>query len=986
MTDNLYNEKIEILIKWASAYYVQDNPIATDEEYDLLSKECLAYEQTKPEKSHPNSPNKRVGGFVLDGFVKAPHLSRMWSQEDVFNTEELIDWINRAKKVNTNLEFYCEPKFDGASLNLIYENGLLKQAITRGDGSIGEDVTNNVKTIHSIPLKIEEKSLLEIRGEIVIKKADFDKINEQRLQDGEQLFANPRNAAAGSLRQLDPKITAKRKLFFNVWGVGENSLEFNKNSQMMEYIYSQGFVKPPIRTHTKTVEGIEDLYHKIIASRNSIEMMLDGMVIKIDDLETQEELGHTVKFPRYSCAYKFPAVEKTTKLLGVTLQIGRSGAITPVAEVEPTLIDGSTVSRASLHNFDEIERLNLKVNDEVIIIKSGDIIPKITKVFTDRRDGTEQDIELPHNCPECKSELLIEKTKRKIDNKEKTTTQVKCQNLDCPSIVKSSIKYFASKGCMNIDGLGEKIVEQLVDENKISDILDIYSLKYADLEPLEGFKEKKINNLLKSIEKSKGIESWRLIRSLGIEHIGEVASKTLCKTIGISDLNIAKEILLSLEDFGYEMAVSYENFVETNNLLVKKLIKIIEPREDTPTYKFDLFKIFTSLFKVDNLGDTSLKKIFEQINFYDINILDNIINIPNKSKDLFFNKFNKEYKKYINIKNSNIMKKRRIFDAIETGEFITIQYFKGTQAKTLRTILPRNIKENKLYAYHSNRSLSYIIEELKIFEKNQLNENESWYDETLIGINKYDKTVKHSHNEYKIPNLKNLSSEDSLKHLIHFSDKTNMNITGLDKEVTRILFQNNFIQGIEDIYSLTIDDIVSIKGYSQKRATQIIDSIKESKNCEGWKFINGLNIPLFAESFSKIICINFGIDILNLKFNDLIKVDGLGYERSEIFHEFMVVNKKIIIKLIDIIEPKVEERVQVSENAFKGTTVVLTGTMSVSRGLIKKELEALGAKLSSSVSKKTDYLIYGEDAGSKYDKAVDLGVKTLTENEMKAMI
>jgi DNA ligase (NAD+) len=231
MTNEVYIEKIEKLIKWAHAYYVEDNPEASDEEYDLLSRECLAYEQDKPSLSHPNSPNKRVGGFVMEGFNKANHLSRMWSQEDVFNTKELEDWINRAKKVNTNLDFYCEPKFDGASLNIIYENGLLKQAITRGDGSTGEDITNNVKTIHSIPLQIKEKSLLEIRGEIVIKKADFEKINIQRLKDDEAPFANPRNAAAGSLRQLDPTITAKRKLFFNVWGIGENSLDFDKNSE-----------------------------------------------------------------------------------------------------------------------------------------------------------------------------------------------------------------------------------------------------------------------------------------------------------------------------------------------------------------------------------------------------------------------------------------------------------------------------------------------------------------------------------------------------------------------------------------------------------------------------------------------------------------------------------------------------------------------------------------------------------------------------------
>ena len=648
MTNNEYDLNIEKLISWAKAYYVYDNPIATDEEYDKLSRLCLAYEQENPQLSHANSPNKRIGGFVLEGFEKASHLSPMWSQEDVFNTKELEDWIKRAEKVNTDLEFYCEPKFDGASLNLIYENGLLKQAITRGDGSVGEDVTNNVRTIHSIPLQIEEKSLLEIRGEIVIKKADFEKINEQRAKNNEQLFANPRNAAAGSLRQLDPNITAKRKLFFNVWGVGENSLDFTKISDMMEYIYSLGFAHPPMTTVTKSVEGIEELYHKIIESRNSIEMMLDGMVIKINDIETQAELGFTVKFPRFSCAYKFPAVEKTTKVLNILQQVGRTGVVTPVAVVEPTLIEGSTVEKASLHNYDEIARLDLRINDEVIIIKSGDIIPKITKVFTDRRDGSQIEIQRPTTCPECSSELLDE------------GTLIKCQNLDCPSIVINSIIYFASKNCLNIDGLGNKIVEILVKEKKIYDILDLYSLKYEDLENLEGFKEKKINNLLNAIEKSKNSPLNRVINGLGIEHIGEVASKQ--------------------------------------------------------------------------------------------------------------------------------------------------------------------------------------------------------------------------------------------------------------------------------------------------------------------------------------ICLEFGLNVINIDYDSLVALDGIGEQMANSFCKFMKVNKEIVEKLIAIINPTVEEKIEVEENIFKGKTMVLTGTMSVSRGDIKNKLEALGAKISSSVSKKTDYVVYGEDAGSKYDKAIELKVAVLTEDEMNSMI
>ena len=565
MTKNEYDLKIEKLISWAHEYYVNDNPLASDEEYDKLARICLAYEQENPNLSHPNSPNKRVGGFILEGFEKASHLSRMWSQEDVFNTQELEDWIKRAHKVNTNLEFFCQPKFDGASLNLIYENGLLRQAITRGDGNIGEDVTNNVKTIHSIPLQIAEKSLVEIRGEIVIKKADFEKINIERIKNNDQVFANPRNAAAGSLRQLDPTITAKRKLFFNVWGVGLNSLRFTKYSQMMDYIYSLGFVKPPMQTITSSVEGIENLYHEIIKVRDNIEMMLDGMVVKIDDIETQDELGYTVKFPRWSCAYKFPALEKTTKIKDIILQVGRTGVITPVAVVEPTDIEGVVVERASLHNFDEIARKDIRINDEVIIIRSGDVIPKITKVFTDRRDGTQLNILRPTSCPDCASELLDE------------GALIKCQNLDCPSRVVNSIIYFASKNCMNIDGLGNKIVETLVNEKKIYDILDLYSLKYEDLENLEGFKEKKINNLLNALNNTKSTALHRIINALGIEHIGEVASKQICLEFGLKVVDIDYDSLIALDGIGEQMANSFCEFMRVNKELVLKLFEIINP-------------------------------------------------------------------------------------------------------------------------------------------------------------------------------------------------------------------------------------------------------------------------------------------------------------------------------------------------------------------------------------------------------------------------
>ncbi|MCT7531353.1 NAD-dependent DNA ligase LigA [Aliarcobacter cryaerophilus] len=566
MTKEEYSINIEKLISWAKAYYVDDEPIASDEEYDKLARQCLEFENKNPNLINPNSPNRRVGGAILKGFKKANHLSRMWSQEDVFNDKELEDWIKRASKVGDNLEFFCQPKFDGASLNLIYENGILKQAITRGDGEIGEDVTQNAMTIQSIPLEIAEKSLIEIRGEVVIKKSDFEAINIERLKNSESTFANPRNAAAGSLRQLDSSITSKRKLFFNAWGVGQNSLNFEKTSQMMDYIFSLGFVKTPMQTLVKNIDDIKKLYENMIKKRDTFPMLLDGMVIKIDDITTQQDLGFTQKFPRWSCAYKFPAVEKTTKLKDIILQVGRTGVVTPVAIVEPVLIEGANVERATLHNFDEIQRLDLKIGDEIIIIRSGDVIPKITKVLKDRRDGNEKEILKPTICPDCSSELLIE------------DIMIKCQNLDCPSRVVNSIIYFASKNCLNIDGLGDKIVELLVNEKKIFDILDLYSLKYEDLENLEGFKEKKINNLLNAIENSKNSELHRVLTALGIEHIGEVASKSICSKFGLDLVDVSFEDLISIDGIGEQMANSFLEFFRVNRQFVLKLFDILKPK------------------------------------------------------------------------------------------------------------------------------------------------------------------------------------------------------------------------------------------------------------------------------------------------------------------------------------------------------------------------------------------------------------------------
>lgn len=565
MTNELYQEKIELLKQWAHAYYVDDNPIATDEEYDKLYHEVLDYETANPHDTREDSPTKRVGGVVRNEFSKAKHLKRMWSMEDVFNTQEMQEWLDRVDKNVGDVAYFCEPKFDGASMNLLYENGQLVRAITRGDGVVGEEVTDNVRTIRSVPLTIEYQGQIEIRGEVVIRKDDFEAINKERLRERGSLFANPRNAAAGSLRQLDSSVTAKRRLVFYPWGLGENTLQEENLSSKMKFIYALGFLEPPYTKACKSIEEIEEFYHFLISKRDEIPMMMDGMVLKVDNVLKQEQLGYTVKVPKWMCAYKFPAVEKVTHVNAITLQVGRTGVITPVAEVEPVEVEGAMIARATLHNFDEIERKGLKIGDAVILIRSGDVIPKITKVLTDRRTGEEIEIVRPTVCPTCHSELLDE------------GTLIKCQNLDCPDRVVNSIIHFAKKGCMNIDGLGSKIVEILVKEGKIKDILGLYSLKFEDLEGLEGFKEKRINKLLDAIADTKGVVLAKLISAMGIEHIGEVASKSIALEFGLDLVDVSEEQLIEIDGIGIEMANSFVEFMRINREFVLKLFEKIEP-------------------------------------------------------------------------------------------------------------------------------------------------------------------------------------------------------------------------------------------------------------------------------------------------------------------------------------------------------------------------------------------------------------------------
>ncbi len=562
-----YKKAVETLKRWAYAYYVLDNPEVPDEVYDKLYREVEEYEKAHPDQIDPTSPTQRIGAEPAKEFKKIRHLTKMWSMEDVFSEAELKEWLERVYKLagKRDIQWYVEPKFDGASLNLIYENGLLKSAATRGDGEVGEDVTANAKTIPSIPLGIDYKGLIEIRGEVVIRKDDFEKLNQERLEKGQPTFANPRNAAAGSLRQLDPKVTARRKLYFYPWGVGYNTLNYKYLHELMEFVYSLGFLKPFKRAICEKEEELQQLYEEFTKERDQLPVMLDGMVIKVDEIALHDKLGYTVKYPRWMVAYKFPPMEKMTRILDIVPQVGRTGVITPVAILEPVEIGGVIVERATLHNYAEIERKDIRIGDMVIVIRSGDVIPEITKVLKQYRTGKEKKVERPKVCPVCGQPVLDE------------GILIKCQNLSCPARVVNSIIYFASKQCLDIPGLGEATVKLLYEKGLVKDVVDLFKLKKEDLLKLPGFGEKKAQNLIKAIQSVKGVECWRFVNALGIEHVGEVASKKLCEKFGLDWYKVPKEKLYEIEGFGPEIVKSIEEFVQVNKDKIEELIRLIQP-------------------------------------------------------------------------------------------------------------------------------------------------------------------------------------------------------------------------------------------------------------------------------------------------------------------------------------------------------------------------------------------------------------------------
>ncbi|WP_137791380.1 NAD-dependent DNA ligase LigA [Bacillus sp. E(2018)] len=540
----------EMLEKYNYEYHVLDKPSVPDAEYDQLMKELIELENNHPELHDEHSPTSRVGGAVLDFFEKVEHTVPMLSLGNAFNDQDLRDFDRRVRDgVGSNVSYVAELKIDGLAVSLTYQEGRFVRGATRGDGTIGEDITNNLKTIRSIPFKLKEVVMLEVRGEAFMPKKSFQKLNAHREEEGQELFANPRNAAAGSLRQLDPKIAASRNLDIFVYGVGKlegHSVDFHDES--LTYLNHLGFKTNPEWKKCTNIEEVIEFVNSWQEKRPDLPYEIDGIVIKVNSLYQQEELGFTAKNPRWAIAYKFPAEEVVTKLEGIELNVGRTGVVTPTALLQPVLVAGTTVKRASLHNEDLIREKDIKLGDYVVVKKAGDIIPEVVNVITERRTGDEIDFNMPTECPECDSKL------ERLDGE----VALRCLNPQCPAQIREGFIHFVSRNAMNIDGLGEKVVAQLFKEKLIQNFADLFKLEREKLLELERMGEKSVDNLLAAIEKSKENSLERLLFGLGIRHVGAKAAKTIAQRFENMDglMSASKEELLAVEEIGEKMADS----------------------------------------------------------------------------------------------------------------------------------------------------------------------------------------------------------------------------------------------------------------------------------------------------------------------------------------------------------------------------------------------------------------------------------------------
>ncbi len=518
MSKQRVEELTKLLNQYNKEYYVLDKPSVSDREYDRLMQELIELEAQYPELKSSTSPTVRVGGAILEGFNKVQHEKPMLSLGNAFNEGDLRDFDARIRKVSPNISYVCELKIDGLAVTLHYRDGKFVKGATRGDGVVGEDISENLKTIQTIPLHIPYKDPLEVRGEVYMSKATLDKLNKQRAEKGEELFANPRNAAAGSLRQLDSRIAAKRELAMFCYAVpSAEELGCQTHDESLQKIEELGFNVNPNREVCDSIDGVLAYIEKWSTNRFDLPYEIDGIVIKVNQLNEQQKLGSTVKSPRWAIAYKFPAEEVETILKDIIFTVGRTGMVTPNAVLEPVRVAGTRVSRATLHNEDYVKERDIRINDRVIIRKAGEIIPEVVKPVIDARHGDEAPFEMIQDCPRCGSELI----------REAGEADYYCLNIDCPARIVESLCHFVSRDAMNIDGLGVKVVEQLYDNQLIENVADIYKLQKEQLLPLERMGEKKVTNLLTAIENSKQNSLERLLFGLGVRHVGSKMAKVL---------------------------------------------------------------------------------------------------------------------------------------------------------------------------------------------------------------------------------------------------------------------------------------------------------------------------------------------------------------------------------------------------------------------------------------------------------------------------
>ncbi|PTF31209.1 NAD-dependent DNA ligase LigA [Staphylococcus chromogenes] len=556
----------ELLHQYNYEYHVKDNPSVPDSEYDKLLHELIDIETQHPELKTADSPTVRVGGEAQSSFEKVRHETPMLSLSNAFNEDDLRRFDQRVREAVGEVSYMCELKIDGLAVSLKYENGRLVQGLTRGDGTTGEDITENLKTIHAIPLTLKQPISFEVRGEAYMPRKSFIKLNEEKEKKGEAPFANPRNAAAGSLRQLDSKLAAARKLDIFLYSINDfTELDATSQSEALTELDELGFKTNPERIIAKTIDDVLDYIAHWTTSRDALSYDIDGIVIKVNAIEHQEEMGFTQKSPRWAIAYKFPAEEVVTTLLDIELSIGRTGVVTPTAVLEPVHVAGTTVSRASLHNEDLIHERDIRIGDEVVVKKAGDIIPEVVRVILDRRPENTEKYHMPTHCPSCGHELV------RIEGE----VALRCINPKCQAQLIEGLKHFVSRQAMNIDGLGTKIIEQLYYHELIKDVADIFYLKKEDLLPLERMGEKKVDNLMQAIENAKSQSLEHLLFGLGIRHLGVKASRVLAEKYETIDrlMQVTENELVEIYDVGEKLAQSFVTYMGNEDIrtLIDKL-------------------------------------------------------------------------------------------------------------------------------------------------------------------------------------------------------------------------------------------------------------------------------------------------------------------------------------------------------------------------------------------------------------------------------